>query len=418
MSKSASDQTSGTDSTDSHSSFSREDCPPELDPYWPSRIEEDRIWYSHYAEPDERFYAPSKGRVYRITNVRHGHDVFDLEPCAIATELAEGFVQPSEENPHRIDNICALAGAIELGELVHLEKGTLREVGNSAFLSVGQLTIEIDDVSADADALLKRIETPEGPDATDLARVAPALSDAGVDTTLYAPQAVGKAREAEPDPRPGSRASPAGAQDVETHFIPVSPFSKWTFDDDTIRDWVESTFEEGETILNACAGKTTLTPPPGGEILRNDINEDRDADFHVDVAELAGLDELEARSIDRIIFDPPWSLYQANLRYQSEHVHQVSKEGTHDIDLSELPFDTPGPGEKTQIGHAAIAKRGFDHLLKPGGEVIEITYHGTSMPNQMGYERQERVIFDPVGEARAVIGSVDQKTRQELSDFL
>jgi hypothetical protein len=417
MSKSASDQTSSTDTTASHSSFSRKDYPPELDPYWPSRIEEDRIWYSHYAEPDERFYAPSEDRVYRITNVQHRHDVFDLEACAVATELTEGFVQPTRKNPHRIDNICALAGAIELGELVHLEKGALREVGNSAYLSVGQLTVEIDDVNADADVLLKQIETPEGPDATDLARIAPALSDADVDATLYAPLTVGETQNAEPDPKPEPRTSPTGAQDIETHFIPVSPFSKWTFEDDTIRDWVESTFKEDETILNACAGKTTLTPPPGGEIFRNDINEDRDADFHVDVAELAGLDELEAKSVDRIIFDPPWSLYQANLRYQNEHVHQVTKEGTYDIDLSELPFDTPGPSEKTQVGHAAIAKRGFDYLLNPGGEVLELTFHGTSMPNQMGYERQARVIFDPVGEARAVIGSLDKKTRQELSDF-
>jgi hypothetical protein len=418
MSKSASNQSGETDNTDGQRSFSREDCPPELDPYWPSRIEEDRIWYSHYAEADERFYAPDENRIYRVTNIRHGHDVFDLEPCAVATDLADGFVQPSKDAPHRIDNICALAGAIELGELIHLEKGTLREVGNSAYLSVGQLTIEIDDIDADPDALLKRIDTPEGPDAADLARVAPALSDAGVDATLYAPLPVGEPQESEPESEPVPRGLPTGAQDVKTHFIPVSPFSKWTFEDDTIRDWVENSFEEGETILNACAGETELTPPPDGEILRNDINEERDADFHVDVTELAGLDELESKSIDRIIFDPPWSLYQSNLRYQGEHVHQVSKEGTHDIDLSELPFDTPGPGEKTQIGHAAIAKRGFDHLLKPGGEVIEITYHGTSMPNQMGYERQERVIFDPVGEARAVIGSVDQKTRQELSDFL
>jgi hypothetical protein len=420
MSKSASKQTGDTASSESGSAFSREDCPPELDPYWESRIKEDRVWYGHYAESGERFYAPQTDQIYRVTNVRHDGDVFDLEPCAVATDLADGFGHPTDADPHRIDNICALAGAVELGELIHLEKGTFREVGESAYLSVGELTVEIDDVSADPDTLRKRIRTPSGPDANDLARVAPALSDAGVDATLYAPLDVSRTEDPKPEPesQPEPRRLPAGAQDVETHFIPVSPFSKWTFEDDSIRNWVERTFEEGETILNACAGNTKLTPPPGGEILRNDINSERDADFHVDVAELAAVDSLEEKSIDRIIFDPPWSLYQSNLRYQGEHVHQVSKDGTHDIDLSELPFDTPGPGEKTQVGHAAIAKRGFDYLLKPGGEVLELTFHGTSMPSSMGYERQARVIFDPVGEARAVIGSIDQKARQELSAFL
>jgi hypothetical protein len=395
--------------------LSRGEYPPELQAYWPSRIEEDRLWYSHYADAGERFYAPTENQVYQVTNVRHGHDVFKLEPCAIATDLEEGFTTPTDSSYHRIDNICALAGAIELGELIHLKEGAVREIGDAVYFSVGQLTIRVDDTNADADGLLEQIKTPQGPDATDLAKIEPVLSDADVEPTLYAPQSIGTEQGTERYPR--EKTQPAGAQDVDTHFIPVSPFSKWTFEDESIRGWVENSFNEGETILNACAGKTKLVAPPGGEILRNDINPNRDADFHVDVAELAALNELEEKSIDRIIFDPPWSLYQSNLRYQGEHVHQVSKEGTHNIDLAELPFDTPGPDEKTQIGHAAIAKRGFNYLLKSGGEVLELTFHGTSMPNSLGYERQERVIFDPVGEARAVIGSRDKKTRQEITDF-
>jgi hypothetical protein len=416
MTSSTIDQAAKNRETTTHTTVSREDHPPELAPYWPSRIKEDRIWYGDYAKLDERFYDPGNSHIYRITGLEHGQDVFKLEPCAIATDFGgDGFVQPSNPSNHQIDNICALAGAIELGELIHLEKGALREIGNATFLSVGQLTVEIDNTSADANALLKELKTPNAPDVTDLAKIAPTLSGTSTEATLYAPQSVGGKQKK--TPQPDSHRSPNSAQNVETHFIPVSPFSRWTFEDDSIRDWVESNFDKGDTILNACAGKTELTPPQNGQIFRNDSNSSREADFHVDVAELAGLDFFEAKCIDKIIFDPPWSLYQANLRYQSEHVHQVSKDGAPNIDLSELPFETPNNNEKTQIGHAAIAKRGFDHLLKPGGEVIELTFHGTSMPSSMGYERQERVIFDPVGEARAVIGSVDKKTRQELTDF-
>lgn len=410
-----SQQTLGAHTGPDGATSSREDYPSELDPYWPSRIAEDRTWYGHFVEPDERFYDSRTGRVYRITDIQHNHDVFTLEPCAVATDPNGEFEQPTAAD-HEIDNICSLAGTIELGELIHLKKGTIREVGDTTYFSIGQLTLEIQNAGEDPDALLAQIEPPEGPTTTDLAKITPTLADADAEATLYAPRSA--SADEQPNPHPTTQRAPDGAQDVETHFIPVSPFSKWTFEDATIKDWVESTFEPGETILNVCAGETKLTPPPGGEILRNDISKDRPADFHVDVAELAGLEELQAESISRIIFDPPWSLYQANLRYDKNHVHQVSKEDTHDIDLSKLPFETPTSDEKTQLGHAAIAKRGFDHLLEPGGEVVEFTLHGTSMPSNLGYKRQARVVFDPVGEARCVIGSIDRKTRQKLSSFV
>ena len=35
----------------------------------------------------------------------------------------------------------------------------------------------------------------------------------------------------------------------------------------------------------------------------------------------------------------------------------------------------------------------------------------------LGYEQVRRAIFNPLGEAKAVIGSVDRKVRQELTDF-
>lgn len=77
------------------------------------------------------------------------------------------------------------------------------------------------------------------------------------------------------------------------------------------------------------------------------------------------------------------------------------------IDITELPMEVPSPEEKTQLGHSRLAKDGFDHLLGDDGRVIELTLHGSCMPARLGYDRDERVIFDPYGEAKAVIGSVD-----------
>jgi hypothetical protein len=191
----------------------------------------------------------------------------------------------------------------------------------------------------------------------------------------------------------------------KTKFVPTSRFKRWTFQDDNIRSWAEEHLQG--RVLNACAGKTRLNHD--SEILTNDLDADIETDTSVDVAELSGV--YEAESFDTILFDPPWSLYQSNLRYDGR---TVSNSESSEIDLDELPITIRGGREKQQLGHARLAKEGFNHLLKPGGKVLELTFHGTCMPRRLGYERVERVIFDPYGEGKAVIGSVDKKVQTAL----
>jgi len=191
--------------------------------------------------------------------------------------------------------------------------------------------------------------------------------------------------------------------EVETAFIPTSRFDRWTFEDDNIREWVES--HCSGRVLNACAGKTELQH--SNEVVTNDLDSDIETDVSVDVAALAG--EFPSQSFETIVFDPPWSLYQSNLRYDGRHVQKSQADMHTDIDLEKLPVQIEGGLQKEQLGHARLAKEGFDYLLQPGGHVIEITHHGTCMPNRLGYQRCERVIFDPIGEGKAVIGSVDKK---------
>jgi len=190
---------------------------------------------------------------------------------------------------------------------------------------------------------------------------------------------------------------------VETDYIQTNVLTKWTFESKPLREWVES--HVNGRVLNATAGETKLTHDE--EIIRNDLSEDIDADIHVDVAELSA--DFDVSSFHTIVFDPPWSLYQANLRYNGNHVHSTGDNIDVEFPLSKLPIDTPSSEEKSQLGHARLAKDGFDYLLKDGGQVLQLTYHGTCMPNRLGYEREERVIFDPIGENKAVIGSVDRK---------
>ena len=392
--------------------FDRNSLPDELNPFWPSRIAHDRLWYRRLLVEDERFYSPHDDHVYRITKIGEDRDVFTLEPCATTTDLGEGFSRPIQDADY-VDNVCALAGAIEAGDLIHLETGVIRTVGETTFLTVGELTVKLPETAENPNSLLKRLDPPNGPATTDIAKLAPALDSFRTAPTLYVPPSTGRTNSPTDSPATAQPTARTG-EDVDTQFFSVQPFSRWTFEDRTIRAWVESHFKPGDRILNACAGATKLTPPPGGEIVRNDANPSRDADYHRDVAELAAIPEFKAGEFDLIVFDPPWSLYQANLRYSGEH---VTKEGVPEIDLTALPFETPGPDEKTQLGHSRLAKEGFDYLLRPGGTVIELTFHGSAMPARLGYDQIRRAIFNPLGEAKAVIGSVDRKVRQELTDF-
>lgn len=161
--------------------------------------------------------------------------------------------------------------------------------------------------------------------------------------------------------------------DIALSYWTVQP-NKWTFQSKKIRRWVEARLEG--RVLNACAGKTKLTHD--GEIVRNDIDEARDADLHVDVCEIA--DHFEAESFHTIVYDPPFSQNQANRSYDGK-----------------------------EVGDDALAKREFDELLAPGGRVIQFGFSTTCMPMSLEYERVEVAVFNTLGRMNDYLAVVDEK---------
>ena len=161
--------------------------------------------------------------------------------------------------------------------------------------------------------------------------------------------------------------------DLQLSYETVSP-NKWTFKSDKMRRWVEIRLQ-GRT-LNACAGKTKLNHDH--EIVRNDIDEDRDADTHFDVCEIA--DHFESESFDTIVYDPPFSQNQANRSYEGQ-----------------------------QVGDDALAKREFDELLAPGGRVIQFGFTTTCMPMSLGYERREVAVWNTLGRMNDYLSVIDEK---------
>jgi len=164
-------------------------------------------------------------------------------------------------------------------------------------------------------------------------------------------------------------------------YYSVQP-NRWTFECDKIRHWVESHLH-GD-VLNACAGKTKLEHD--GDIHRNDINPERDADTHFDVLKLT--EHIEPNSFDVIVHDPPFSKNQADSTY-----------------------DGIQPADEAQ------AMREFDQLLRQGGKVIKFGFSTTCMPGSMDYTRQEVAIFNTLGRMNDWLGTVDKRMSCDLRSY-
>lgn len=173
-----------------------------------------------------------------------------------------------------------------------------------------------------------------------------------------------------------------GWDDLELSYHTVQP-NRWTFQSKAIRRWVEVRLRG--RVLNACAGKTKLAHD--GEIVRNDIDTDRDADLHVNVREVA--DHFDCPAFDTILYDPPFSENQANCSYELED------------------------GEEVVAGNDAVAKRQFDRLLRPGGRVIQFGYTTTCMPASMDYHRAEVAVWNTLGRMNDYLSVVDEKPGEQ-----
>lgn len=157
-------------------------------------------------------------------------------------------------------------------------------------------------------------------------------------------------------------------------------FGRWTFEYPRAREFVEDRLEG--RVLNACAGKTKLDHD--GEIVRNDLNEERDADVHVDVADIAS--HLPRESFDTVVFDPPFDDLQAADKYDSLRADSVL-----------AAFDQ------------------FVELVKPQGTVITFGWNSWGMRSHASFDREETVLFQRGPVKRDVIATVDRRTTASIA---
>jgi len=154
---------------------------------------------------------------------------------------------------------------------------------------------------------------------------------------------------------------------------------KWTFGTRMVREIVLD--HVGGRVLNACAGKTKLQKR-GTEFVRNDIDENRDADLHVDVREIH--QHFEAESFDAAILDPPFDPGRAAKLYEGWH------------------------GQEYSNARDAVAE-----VVRRGGVVVELGWNSWSLSDKDGWEPVEHHLFRQSSFKGDVHLTVDRKINQQ-----
>jgi|GEM_PF-1363417 len=154
---------------------------------------------------------------------------------------------------------------------------------------------------------------------------------------------------------------------------------KWTFATRMVRDIVLD--HVSGRVLNACAGKTRLQKR-GCEFVRNDIDEDRDADLHVDVREIH--EHLEQETFDAAVLDPPFDPGRAAKLYEGWH------------------------GQEYSNARDAVAE-----LVAPGGTVVELGWNSWSLSDKNDWEPVEHHLFRQSSFKADVHLTVDRKVNQQ-----
>jgi hypothetical protein len=161
---------------------------------------------------------------------------------------------------------------------------------------------------------------------------------------------------------------------------------RWTFQTKKIRDALLPHLRG--RVLNPFAGVTRLDEYKRGiSEVRNDLNTECDADYHVDAAELGGL--FEPKLFDVAVLDPPFSQSQADEHYDSMHAR----------DMGEV-------------------RREVAALVKPGGTIVEFGFNLYDASDYLTHwhRKDKRLFRRAIPERPPVFMTVCERSQLTLSD--
>lgn len=151
--------------------------------------------------------------------------------------------------------------------------------------------------------------------------------------------------------------------------------NKYTFTVKIIRDWVKGQCDG--RVLNLFAGKTILT---GVDEIRNDIDKESPADYHLDSYDFVEMWIKEAKpKFQTIILDPPYSLRKSMTKYQGRIVSNFSK-----------------------------IKKLLPEILEYEGKIITFGYHSVVMGKKNGFKVERIALFSHGGAIHDTIATIEK----------
>ena len=161
---------------------------------------------------------------------------------------------------------------------------------------------------------------------------------------------------------------------------------RWTFQTKKVRDTLLPHLDG--RVLNAFAGETRLDDYRRGITeIRNDLNPERDADYHIDAANLG--DVFEPKSFDVAVLDPPFSQSQSEEHY----------DGLHARDMGEV-------------------RREVAKLVKPGGRIVEFGFNLYDASDYLTHWHREdkRLFRRAIPERPPVFMTVCERSQRTFTD--
>ena len=147
---------------------------------------------------------------------------------------------------------------------------------------------------------------------------------------------------------------------------------RYTFECPKIKKWVEES-SKGK-VLNLFSGKVRLNL----QEIRNDINSDMDAEYHLDAVDFVKLWKKE--KFDTIILDPPYSYRKSIEMYEGKYTSRFR------LLADEIP-----------------------KILNKNGIVISFGYHSTFLGKKRGFALEELCVFAHSGAQHCTIAIIEQK---------
>lgn len=170
---------------------------------------------------------------------------------------------------------------------------------------------------------------------------------------------------------------------VDLEYYEVPP-TKWTFEPDVMREYVQNNLE-GRT-LNLFCGKTYLHHPNEDSIIRNDIDESIDADFHFNATEVR--EYVDDQSFGTVILDPPYNVRKSREKYSG--VYQ---------------------------GALKYIKDQLQTIVRPGGIVIHFGYDTTGMSKSRGFKKEQVAVFNHKGDHNDTLSVIDRRMNTGIADY-